>query len=575
MRMSAHDNRNILGSSQGSALGRAKAWRKRVLRCNLSVKYVLFIMVVLVVVLGATFWTINAKHEQLVMAQINVQAKAVFKQVVITRKWVAEHGGVFVEKLPWVEPNPFLRNAAITDVEGKRYVKENPAMVTKQLSRYAERENLYVFHITSLKLINPENEPDAFERSALVDFETGRVKEATTIELLGASHYYRYIAPLYVEAACLECHDHQGYKIGDVKGAISVSIPIDQFLEMNRAERRYMVAGTVLIGSIMILTLSLVTRHIIIIPIRKIQTRMVAFTSAGNREMPPIETGDEIESLDRSFNEMARALEEYHTCLQEKVRAATQELTDRNEALARSSREKSDYLARTSHELRTPLTAIKGAMDYLSVKLSLREADGDQDLVVFFEMIKKSADRLIRLVNNILDYERIGLGTAEMDFRETSLRDAFQEVLAGFTPLAAGKNVTILAKVMEATAPIDEDRMKQVLTNLLSNALNVSPDAGRIQVTLEDRGEEVRGSVDDMGVGIPREERENIFKQYYTRNVAGGTGLGLAICRGIIEAHGGEIGVEDSPLGGSRFWFRIPKRGKERPADEKTAACHR
>lgn len=545
------------------------------MRFNLSLKYVLVIMVVLVVLLGTTFWAINRRHEQLLMAQINVQAKAVFKQVVITRKWVAEHGGVFVEKLPWVEPNPFLRNATITDAEGKHYVKQNPAMVTKQLSSYAEREQLYVFHITSLKLINPANAPDPFERAALVDFEAGRAKEAATVELLGASHYYRYVAPLYVETACLECHDHQGYKLGDVKGAISVSIPIDQFLEVNRAERRSMVAGTALIGAMMILTLTLVTRRIIINPIKKIQTRMVAFTGAGDRRMAPIEAGDEIESLARSFTEMARTLEEYHTGLQEKVRAATQELTDKNEALARSSRAKSEYLAKTSHELRTPLTAIKGAMDYLSVKLALREADNDQDLVVFFEMIKKSADRLIRLVNNILDYERIGLGTAEMDFRETSLRSAFEEVVAGFVPLAAEKSVTIQTKIMDATARIDEDRTKQVLTNLLSNALNVSPASGRIRVALEERHAEVCGSVEDMGPGIPPEERDNVFKQYYTKNVAGGTGLGLAICRGIIEAHGGQIGVEDSPLGGSRFWFRIPKRERQRAADEETPACRR
>jgi signal transduction histidine kinase len=539
------------------------------------VKYALVIMVVLLALLGATFWAINTRHEQLLMAQIDVQARAVFKQVVMTRKWVAEHGGVFVEKLPWVEPNPFLRNAAITDAQGKHYVKQNPAMVTRELSHYAEREHLYVFHITSLKLLNPENAPDPFERSALVDFESGRVKEAATIEQLGASHYYRYVAPLYVETACLECHDHQGYKVGDVKGAISVSIPIDQLLEVNSAERRYMVAGTALIGAIMILTLSLITRRIIINPIRKIQTRMVAFTSAGDRSLPPIETGDEIESLGRSFTEMAKTLEEYHTSLQQKVRAATQELTDKNEALARSSRAKSEYLAKTSHELRTPLTAIKGAMDYLTVKLALREADNDQDLVVFFEMIKKSADRLIRLVNNILDYERIGLGQAEMDFKETSLKSAFEEVVAGFVPLAAEKSVIIQTKFMDATARIDEDRTKQVLTNLLSNALNVSPDSGRIHVALEDRREEVWGSVEDMGAGIPPAERDKVFKQYYTKNVAGGTGLGLAICRGIIEAHGGQIGVEASSLGGSRFWFKIPKRGKERGADEEAAACRR
>lgn len=547
----------------------------KAMRFPLSVKYAFFITVVLVVVLGSTFRVIYKKHEQLVMAQINMQAKALFKQVVITRRWVAEHGGVYVEKLPWVEPNPYLRNAAMTDVTGKHYVKENPAMVTKQLSQYAEREKLYVFHITSLKLLNPENAPDVFERAALVDFEARQVKEAATTERIGESYYYRYIAPLYIEKACLECHNHQGYKIGDVRGAISVSIPIDHFMEANALERKYMAAGMVLVGVLTILTLFLVTRRIVISPISRIRTQMAALSRSGSADSPRKRTGDEIEALNSTFHEMAKTLDEYHSCLQEKIRAATQELTDKNEALARASRSKSDFIAKTSHELRTPLTAIKGAMDYLSVKLTQREVDEDQDLVVFFEMIKKNADRLIRLVNNILDYERIGLGTVEMHFREAGVKDLFQEVVAGFSPLAAEKNVTIRTKAMDVTALIDEDRMKQVLTNLLSNALNFSPDPGTILVTLECRDESVCGSVEDMGVRIPEDERENIFTQYYTKNTANGTGLGLAICRGIIEAHGGEIGVGDSSLGGSRFWFRIPKQGKEQKGNEKTTACDR
>ncbi len=545
------------------------------MRFSLSLKYALFITVVLVVVLGSTFRVIYQKHEQLVMAQINMQAKALFKQVVITRRWVAEHGGVYVEKLPWMELNPYLRNASITDVTGKRYVKENPAMVTKQLSQYAEREKLYVFHITSLKLINPENAPDAFERAALVDFETKQVKEAATTERMGSSYYYRYIAPLYIEQACLECHNHQGYKVGDVRGAISVSLPIDSFVEMSAADRRFMVGGLIVVGVITVLTLFLVTRRIVINPISRIRTQMAAFSKAGRASLPRKRDGDEIEALGRTFNEMAKTLDEYHSCLQEKVRAATQELTDKNEALARSSRSKSDFIAKTSHELRTPLTAIKGAMDYLSVKLSQREFEEDRDLLVFFEMIKKNADRLIRLVNNILDYERIELGTVEMNFREVNLKEVFQEVITGFKPLAGEKNLSIRLHAMDVTTIVDEDRMKQVLTNLLSNALNFGPPSSQITVSLTCRDESVYAAVEDRGAGIAPDEREAIFRQFYTKDTQGGTGLGLSICKGIIESHGGAIGVEDGEDGGSRFWFRIP-RTRERGADrEDTAACDR
>ena len=544
------------------------------MRINLGLKYVITITLVLFVVIGLTFWSILKKYEQMVTTQIEMQAKVLFKQVVITRRWVAEHGGVFIEKLPWVEPNPYLRNPAIVDVQGRHYVKENPAMVTKQLSRYAEREQLYVFHITSLKVVNPENAPDAFETGALKAFDKKTIAEASTIERMGSSYYYRYIAPLYVEKACLECHSKQGYKVGDVRGAISVSIPMDYARAMIATERRYLVAGMTVIGVFLIAALFMVTRRLVISPINRIQSQMAQFSKSGNPDMPLIRTADEIEDLSRAFHDMAKDIHENHSCLQEKVKAATSELTEKNEALVQAHRSKSDFIAKTSHELRTPLTVIKGAMDYLSVRLSMREAESDRDLFVFFEMIKKNAERLIRLVNNILDYERIGLGTFEMNFKVVTLREAFQEVVAGFVPLAAQKNVSIRMKAMEGTAFVDEDRLKQVLTNLLSNALNFSRESSNISVSLEYRDEHVYAAVEDTGSGIPEHERETVFKQFYTKDVKDGTGLGLAICKGIIEAHGGAIGVESVEGGGSRFWFTIPKSGKGRPRDEEEVTCH-
>lgn len=544
------------------------------MRINLSLKIAVTITLVLLLVLGLMSWSLLKKHEQMATAQVEMQAKALFQQVVLTRRWVAEHGGVFVEKLPWVEANPYLRNSTIVDVAGRRYVKENPAMVTKQLSRYAEREQLYVFHITSLKMLNPENAPDEFEIRALRSFDAKTSSEASSVEQLGASSYYRYIAPLFVEQSCLECHGKQGYKVGDVRGAISVSIPMDHVRTMIDAERRYLIAGMSVISLILIAGLFLATRRIVITPIRKIQGQMARFSASGLPDMPLLETGDEIEDLSKQFRDMARDIHEYHTCLQQKISVATRELADRNEALVRSTEAKSDFIAKTSHELRTPLTAIKGAMDYLSVKLAQR-GEGDGDLIVFFEMIKKNAERLIRLVNNILDYERIGLGTFEMHFKDVDLRDEFHEVVAGFIPLAGQKNVAIDAKTERVKAFVDEDRIKQVLTNLLSNALNFSGESSRIDVVLESRGDQVYAAVEDRGSGVPESEREMIFKQFYTRDVKDGTGLGLAICKGIIEAHGGAIGVETGKGGGSRFWFTIPKSGKEAPPrDGQEASCH-
>ncbi|MDH4162267.1 MAG: DUF3365 domain-containing protein [Nitrospirota bacterium] len=543
------------------------------MRISLSLKYVLSLTLIVLLVLSGIFWVLTRSHEKLVMAQIEMQARSLFQQIVITRRWVADHGGVFVEKLPWVQPNPFLPNPIITDQRGRAFVKENPAMVTKQLSKYAQREGLYFFHITSLKLMNPDNAPDDFEIAALKRFESGEVPEVAGTEKLGDTHYYRYIAPLKVERACLDCHADQGYKIGDIRGAISVSVPMDFAVTVIERERIIIIAGLLLVGGVLVVTLFLATRRIVLAPLGRIRAQMAGFSSHSTQAVELVRTGDELEDLSRAFGEMAGAVRDYHSCLQEKIANATRELTEKNIALEKLHRGKSDFIAKTSHELRTPLTSIKGAMDYLSVKLSMRDTDEDRDMLVFFETIKKSADRLIRLVNNILEYERVELGRREMNIRDVNLKELFHEVVTAFIPLAVEKDVKIRLKAEDITCGVDADRMRQVLTNLLSNALVFSPSGSAITLTLESRNGMVHGSVEDAGCGIPESERSSIFKEFYTRNVSGGTGLGLAICKSIIEAHGGEIGVTGSDKGGSRFWFMVPEQRKGEHVDEKTAAC--
>jgi signal transduction histidine kinase len=543
-------------------------------RLNLSLKYIVSITVILLVVLGLIFGVITRHHKQLVMAQTEMQAKALFQQVVITRRWVADHGGVYVEKLPWVTPNPYLANATIRDMQGKRYVKENPAMVTKQLSQYAQKEGLYVFHITSLKLMNPENAPDEFETRALKDFETKKIKEASEVSKIGDSFYFRYMAPLQVEQACLHCHSKQGYSVGDVRGGICVSMPMDYAIAMLNSDRRAMIAGGIAVVSALILSLFFLTRRLVITPVNTMKTFVDRFSKNEYPNIPLLKTGDEIEDLSKSFVDMAGSLHEYHTCLQEKIKVATRELTETNESLLLRNRRKSDYIAKLSHELRTPLTSIKGSMDYLSVRLSMPGAESDHSLAVFFDIIKKNAERLIRLVNNVLDYERIELGKFEMKFNQANLKTVFQEVIAAFMPLAEEKNVSIRLEASDTAVSVDEDRIKQVLTNLISNALNFSSPSARILVSLESRYGFVYAAVEDMGSGVPEHEREMIFRQFYTKDVQDGTGLGLAICKGIIEAHDGSIGVENGEGGGSRFWFTIPKDRRDGASrEEETAHC--
>jgi len=547
------------------------------MRITLSLKYIISTIIILAAVMGITLIVISKRHERLVLTQIEMQAKALFQQLVITRRWIADHGGVFVERLPWTKPNPYLKGmkSEIVDTEGIKYVKRNPAMVTKELSMYAEKEGLFWFHITSLKLMNPENAPDAFEKKALQDFETKKLKDSSTVEKIGGSYYFRYIAPLYVEKACLHCHDKQGYNVGDIRGAISVSIPMDYAFNVINSGRKYMILGSIGTIALLISVLFMVTKHMVITPISKIRTLMRAFSTDGNPDIPVLKTNDELEDLSKSFVDMARSIDEYHRCLQDKIITATRELTEKNESLLKLNKTKSTFIANVSHELRTPLTSIKGAMDYLSVRLSMHRKDNEEDLKVFFEVIKKNAERLIRLINNVIDYERIELGEFEMHFKEINLKDVFDEVITGFRSISEEKKVNIELRAEDVTVHADEDRIKQVLTNLLSNALNFSPESSDIIVTLAGTNGYANASVEDRGCGIAEAEKEMVFRQFYSKGVKDGTGLGLAICKGIIEAHNGEIGLRTAWGKGSHFWFTIPKIRKEVFLDEKTPACSR
>jgi diguanylate cyclase (GGDEF)-like protein len=162
----------------------------------------------------------------LMQEEILSRARANFNLIVLTRKWNSIHGGVFVEKKKGVTSNPFLENPDIRTDDGVVYTKKNPALMTREISELAENDGIVKFHITSLKPLNPRNSPDSFEMTALKAFEQGKAEhfEETTVN---KRRHFRYIAPLKVEQSCLQCHSKQGYKIGDIRGGISVTLDIE------------------------------------------------------------------------------------------------------------------------------------------------------------------------------------------------------------------------------------------------------------------------------------------------------------------------------------------------------------
>ena len=195
---------------------------------NIFKSFIMSTGLVIALVLSGIFLDMAIHTRQLLNEENIIQARIVFNTIVLTRKWNAKYGGVYVEKKKGVESNPYLENPDIRTVDGRVFTLRNPALMTREISEYAEKEGMFKFHITSLRLMNPHNKPDEFEEKALRQFETGTVKELSQTELINKRRYFRYMAPLYIEQDCLQCHKHQNYAIGEVRGGISISFDIEE-----------------------------------------------------------------------------------------------------------------------------------------------------------------------------------------------------------------------------------------------------------------------------------------------------------------------------------------------------------
>ncbi|HEX4228623.1 MAG TPA: ATP-binding protein [Bryobacteraceae bacterium] len=252
----------------------------------------------------------------------------------------------------------------------------------------------------------------------------------------------------------------------------------------------------------------------------------------------------------------------------EELAAKNQQLEVRNREIERANRLKSEFLASMSHELRTPLHTIIGFADLLAEELK-GELNANQKR--FVGHIQRDSRHLLELINDILDLSKIESGRLELQLETFNAADAIEETVAGLRSLAENKKIAIdeaLDRDLEMTA--DRLRFKEILSNLVSNAIKFTPEEGRIMIECRGHGDGILFVVADTGIGIHSSEQQAIFDKFYqlgptTRGVREGTGLGLAITKRLVEMHGGKIWVESSPGAGSRFQFTLPRIAADVP----------
>jgi signal transduction histidine kinase len=527
---------------------------------SLQWKFFLCIVLIIIPILGIIFTWAGIQSGKQANDQVVNQARILSRQIILTRQWITDCGGVFVNRQSQgAKDVMYLFDDTLQTTRGS-YQRFTPSMVTRKLSQYSTSQDLYRFRLAGLNPLNPENEPDGFEREALNLFRTKGVKETFRLEHSNGQQYFQYMVPLYMEQKCLKCHNRLEDSLNSIGGGLSVFLPIDEMLSTTRKNYlKLAVAGTALIF-ITILSLFFLTRRFVIKPLKKLED-ITDEISKGNLDARiNIETGDELEKLGQRFNSMAQSLSKGRGHMEEKIVQATKELSDANRELQTLDKLKSDFLANMSHELRTPLTVVRGGIDYLN--RTIKKEDNRN----YLEIIDKNLARLIHLVSDLFDFTKIEARTIEWSFDQVNLSVLIEEVNEIISPLSIDKNVSIhYENPGDVLVELDLERIEQVLVNLIENAIKFSDPGTEIQIRVEEGPSYVTVSVKDRGVGISEENLKTIFDKFSTVPSAGvnkpeGTGLGLAICKAIVEGHDGKIWAESVKGESSTFYFTLLKK---------------
>ncbi len=222
---------------------------------------------------------------------------------------------------------------------------------------------------------------------------------------------------------------------------------------------------------------------------------------------------------------------------------------------------RSDFVANVSHELKTPLTSIKGFVETL-LEGALDDKENNRN---FLQIIREHAERLNSLVNDLLSLSHLESREIILEKNNFNLRQLLEEVISGFRSQLKKKNIEINNELPAGLLiRADKERIEQVFTNLIDNAIKFNQENGSIKIYDQIENDRIKIIVEDSGVGIPERDIPRIFERFYrvdkarSRNL-GGTGLGLSIVKHIVELHGGMVGVESAEGFGSRFWFILPK----------------
>ncbi|HUT51923.1 MAG TPA: ATP-binding protein [bacterium] len=540
------------------------------MRLTLQIKLLLIVILgVFVPMELCVIYVLHQNRENLKEVFVR-QGRVMFNQILITRRWLSLHGGVYVIKYPFVKTSPFIENADTSTLQGVPITLRTPDLVTREISMLSGQENASHFRIVSLLPINPANRPDPWEAQSLASFEQ-KAPEAWTMSGQGPATRFRYIAPIFTEASCLKCHQELGHRVGDVRGAISLDFPVGGLIiQAEKDSRDFGLIATGLGLSAMFL-LWLAARRFVLTPVSRVAAAVAAM-GKGDYETPLGRVArDELGDLAETVIEMRGLIRDYGKNLEGQVAARTKELLEINQSLEAKVKQQTAALleqeklaalgevsAGLAHEIRNPLSAILSGISLLE---SGKRTEAERSHII--KLIRREAGRLNTSLTDFLLFAR----PQQPTMVRIDLNGIIREIVHLIEDDPEIKGEADVRLELANLPPIwfDDDQLRQMIWNIVLNALQAMDGRGLLNIRTVREGETWRLEVSDTGPGIPDEIRGRVYDPFFSTK-RDGTGLGLSIVRRIVAAHHGTISFDCTPGNGCTFIITAPLAAGEQNA---------
>ena len=513
---------------------------------NLTIKFIVAISAIILLSYGFLLYQTSSLQNELVMEQARQQARILYKQILLTRQWVSDHQGLFLVKTAGVAENPYLHEAAIRTDDGTVFVKRNPAMVTRELSEYAARTGFCWFRITSLKPVNPENKPDDFERMAMERFKEGLPEfEAITDSPEGRVH--RYVAPLLVQESCLTCHAEHGYSVGDIRGALSISVPLSWADKVRKKNNATIIKYSVFSIFTVALALIYLFNKLVAGRVERLAKAMENYPDhdysvSDDRHL----LNDEIGGLIAGFNDLCERLDKAQKDLDKTMQQAY--YSEKMASLGQLT-------AGIAHEINNPLGGLLNC-----VKTMQEEPENLELHNRYIPLLDKGLKRIEHIMRQLLNFGRKApLSFSKVDIDEI-IRECFELLEYRLKNIHLALHLNLAEKFF-----IDVEALRQIIVNTALNAIQAMPQGGTLTVRTMRFQNNILITVQDSGTGIDPALMNRIFDPFFTtKEVGEGTGLGLAVTYALIEQMGGTIEVESELGKGTILTISLPA-GQKHP----------